>query len=229
MLHTTRYGSAINLVTVPAARLDDLIAAVQRHNPDVLHLSGYGEEGDGFLFRTDDGGQAPVKQQALSDLLAVAAPQLRLALVNACWGASLAQLLANTTGCAIGSTTIVDDETARRFSLEFYRAMGNGFSAGDSFRITRHALATYDLPDQHALNLFQKSEGTADRIFVIPGALLPAPARDAAAKPSPPTAPASRRKYRAVITGDARDEEEARSMMAGFTVEMMTFTDDRQL
>ncbi|MEU6022654.1 hypothetical protein [Micromonospora sp. NPDC047134] len=76
------------------------------------------------MFRTDDGGQAPVNQQALSELLAVAAPQLRLTLVNACWGASLAQLLADTTGCAIGSTTIIDDETARRFSHEFYRATG---------------------------------------------------------------------------------------------------------
>ncbi|HET8658218.1 MAG TPA: hypothetical protein VFM55_04370 [Micromonosporaceae bacterium] len=221
-LTSTRYGDQLDVVPVPAARPEDLTSALQRHQPTMLHLSGRGTAADGVLFRADDGGEVPVNPEAMCQLLAVVAPQLVVAVVNACWGVHLAQRLAGTMGCAIGVTTVIDDATARRFSAEPYQAIGYGFSVGRSFHTARLALATYELPDHEAVTIFERDDGGADRLFVIPDPVMPPSPHDAT-KPMAPSIPPFRCKYRAVVTADARDEEEARAMMSAFNVEMMTF------
>jgi hypothetical protein len=45
----------------------------------------------------------------------------------------------------------VDDEAARRFSVAFYRTLGEGHSIGDAFRDGGDAIALYNLDDVYRM------------------------------------------------------------------------------
>ena len=47
----------------------------------------------------------------------------------------------------IGTTTAVDDEAARRFTVAFYRALGDGLSVQEAFRDGGDAVALHNLAD----------------------------------------------------------------------------------
>lgn len=226
-LHATPYGGAITLYPVPAARPEDLTEALLRYQPVVVHFAGTGTRDDGVLFRADDGGQVPVDTNALGILLKEAAPQLALLLVNACWGSELAEQASETVGCGIGMTGLVDDTAAHRFSGEFYQAIGFGKSVGQAFRTAKWALATYGLMAHETPRIFPPDEAYANRLYLIPARLMSSPPRD----PHKPGAGLpladSRRKWRAVVTSTARDEQEARAMLTGFHIEMIAFDEGR--
>jgi hypothetical protein len=225
-LNATPYGHAVKLHPAPAARPEDLTEALHRHQPAAVHLAGEGTRDDGILLRADDGGQVPIDTRALCMLLNEVAPQLAVLLVNACWSADLAELASEAVGCGIGMTGLVDDEAARRFSGEFYQAIGFGRSVGQAFRAAKWALATYELMDHETPRMFERQAGHADRLYLIPARLMGSPPRDSHKPGADLPLADSRRKYRAVVTSTARDEQEARAMLAGFHIEMMAFDQD---
>jgi hypothetical protein len=61
----------------------------------------------------------------------------------------------------IGTTSQVGDEAARRFSIAFYRTLGDGHSVGDAFRDGGDTLSLHDLQDVYHLL------GRSDRRLVV--------------------------------------------------------------
>lgn len=216
MTLATPYGHAVKVHPLLAARPEDLTEALHRYQPIMIHFVGEGSQEDGILFRADDGGQVPVNTHALCMLLKEAAPHLTILLVSACWSVDLARQASNMVGCGIGMTGVVDDAAARRFSIEFYQAIGFGKSAGQAFRAAKWALATYGLMEHEKPRIFERDQGYADQLYIIHARVMRNPPRDSHKPGAGLPLLDPERKYGTIEAGAPRDEREIHAMLAAY-------------
>jgi hypothetical protein len=80
--------------------------------------------------------------------------------LNACYSQGQAHTIQTAVKTVVGTTDAVGDEAARRFSVAFYRSLGDGLSVGEAFRDGRDAVALHGLID-----VFH-SEGDLDLLLV---------------------------------------------------------------
>lgn len=124
---------------VPAARPEDLAAAVRRYQPEVLHLCGHGAHA-GVGVPDDDGASALLAPAALTTILKEASRPVRLVVINACHGADQLSAILGAAECGIGLVGAVHDEDARRFAAALYRALGDGRSVRAAFESAAQVL-----------------------------------------------------------------------------------------
>lgn len=126
-LRQARHGQHFHLAQQWAVRSEDLLDALLRHRPAVIHFAGHGSA-TGQLILEDAAGRAtPMAPAALAALLAAPA-SVRCVLLNACWSDALADALLHVTACVVGMTTEVEDMAAIPFAAGFYRALADGES-----------------------------------------------------------------------------------------------------
>lgn len=145
-LRAVRFRHDITLTTGHAARADDLVRLLRQHQPSIVHFSGHGEP-DGIVLRTE-AGHAVVPGDALTRLFRDRG--VALVVLNACYSDTQARQLLQAVPAVIGTTDAVDDEAARRFSVAFYRTLGNGHPVKDAFRDAGDAVAIHALVDVFA-------------------------------------------------------------------------------
>jgi hypothetical protein len=147
-LRAVRFRDKVRLTTGHAIRPDDLVRLLRSFQPTVVHFSGHGSE-EGIILRSDVGHVA-VTGSALARLLRDRG--VRLVVLNACFSTSQAESIREVVGAVVGTTAAVGDEAARRFSVAFFRTLGDGHSLRDAFRDGGDAVAVHDLDDvYHAL------------------------------------------------------------------------------
>lgn len=207
-LMVAQYGSAIELIPLPAARPADLVDAVMRYRPALLHLSGRGTPKDGLLFRADDGGEVPVDADGLAKVLA-ASPGLRLVTVTACWTRSLAVRLAEAVGCAIGIDGVIDDSASTGLSGTLYRAIANGYPVGGAHATATGALEMYGVPDHDRVALEHAPGIDPDLLFVVPAVAMLSGPRDAYKPTAATTLPLLRKAVTVVLSMDGTLDREA--------------------
>lgn len=158
-IESTRYRDAIELLTEEAVRPDDLVRHVSSAQPNVIHFSGHGSK-QGIVVRTDDGHHLPVEGKNLRRFL----KDRRVALVvlNSCYSREQANSIADVVPAVVGTTGAVGDEAARRFSVAFYRHLGNGGTLREAFRNAGDAVALHGLTD-----VFH-SQGDLDQPLIRP-------------------------------------------------------------
>jgi hypothetical protein len=125
-----RQGAATGRWTLQqqwTVRSGELVDALLRFRPTVLHFAGHGAP-DGSLVVEDLAGMAAtVPPSALAALLA-AVPGVQVVVLNACWSdIQAAALLPHVTG-VVGMTHQVTDDAATAFAAGFYRALADGES-----------------------------------------------------------------------------------------------------
>ncbi|MEI2692032.1 MAG: CHAT domain-containing protein [Anaerolineae bacterium] len=106
-------------------RGDELLDALLRHRPALVHFAGHGDQAGQLILEDAAGRAAPVQPDALAALVA-AADTVRCAVLNACWSDALADALLGVTACVVGMAGEVGDEAAIAFAAGFYRALADG-------------------------------------------------------------------------------------------------------
>jgi hypothetical protein len=134
----------ITFIAGHAVRPDDLLRYVRDEKPNVLHFSGHGSA-EGIKLRSDRGGVMKVTGPSLSQFLA--GRGVELLVLNSCCSKSQVNHAAEAVGAIVGTTGEVDDEAARRFTVAFYRSLGNGLSIREAFRDGCDAAALHNLAD----------------------------------------------------------------------------------
>lgn len=127
-----------------AVRPDDLIRYVREDKPNVLHFSGHGAS-SGIILRNDTGGDTAVAGSALERFLK--GRGVELVVLNSCFSKHQADAIKGAVRAVVGTTDAVDDEAARRFTIAFYRALGEGLSVKDAFRDGGDAVQLHGLTD----------------------------------------------------------------------------------
>lgn len=117
---------SIRVAICPGGRISELGAYLDIEKPTVIHYSGHGTK-EGFWFRNDRGGTAKVDPAAFARLLAKHHQKgLRAVVMNACYTADQAQLLADATGHAVAMDGQLSDSGAIAFTKYFYGSLGAG-------------------------------------------------------------------------------------------------------
>ena len=159
-LRGTTFRDSITLVARSAVRPDDLVRYVREERPHVIHFSGHGSK-DGIILRNDAGSDHAVEGHQLERFLR--GRGVEMVVLNACHSQSQAVAALGAVRAVVGTTDAVDDEAARRFTVAFYRSVGNGLSIQEAFRDATDAVALHGLDDVfHA-------DGDLDFVLANPG------------------------------------------------------------
>lgn len=114
-----------------AVRTTDIIDAMLRHAPDIVHFAGHGTKGD-LVFENKAGLSQPVSPEALA-MLFEAAEGVRCVVMNACYSDLHADSVTKVVDCVMGMRAPISDEAALSFASGFYRSLGDGKTVQRAF------------------------------------------------------------------------------------------------
>jgi hypothetical protein len=116
-----------------AVRSGDLLTALQRHNPHIVHFSGHGNKMKEIILEDKDGNMKPVSKQAVAELFKVMKKNIRLVLLNACHAKHLGDGIIKHIDFAIGMNKAIGDKDAIIFASFFYQSLAFGESVKAAF------------------------------------------------------------------------------------------------
>lgn len=131
-LRVSEYRDQVRFKQTMATQVSDIIDALNRFDPDVVHFSGHGGHGS-LLFEAADGRPHALRGENLALLLQVARKPIRLVLFNACDSADQAGLATDFVEAAIGMDAPIGDDAAKTFAGQFYGSLASGNSVSNSF------------------------------------------------------------------------------------------------
>lgn len=143
-LKSTIHRSEIRFNPRQALRPDDLVRHAGEVRPNVVHFSGHGSA-EGIVVRNDAGGMIVIPPSSFKQFLD--GREIALLVLNSCYSRGQAMAAASVVGAVVGTTDAVEDEAARRFTIAFYRTLGNGGSIRNAFKDGRDSVAMYGLRD----------------------------------------------------------------------------------
>jgi hypothetical protein len=144
----TELRARIKFLAKHAVRPDDLIDCVRTFRPSIIHFSGHGKTA-GIALRDDAGGYHVVSGDSLRNFLMNRG--VDVVVLNSCFSKNQADSIATAVRVVVGTEQELDDEAARRFSVAFYRSIGNGETVKDAFRDGVDAVGLYDLPNVYSI------------------------------------------------------------------------------
>ncbi len=147
----SRYRDRLHFVQVHAARFEDLSDALQEHEPHILHISSHGNEDGSLIFEGRADEPRVIAKHQLKRLLSATRVNLELVVCNACHSYAVVSDLTDIVEHAIGMSDAIPDDVAIRFSVAFYKAIGNGLSVKKAFDV---AIAGLDPDDDDNPRLF---------------------------------------------------------------------------
>lgn len=116
-----------------AARPDDLIGALLREKPNVLHFSGHGSEAEELVMEDSGGRTATVSKEDLVQVFRAVGGEFRGVVLNACFSRAQALALVEVVDFAIGMRASIGDKAARVFAAAFYRGLAYGQTLKQAF------------------------------------------------------------------------------------------------
>ena len=131
-LRLAQYRDKFNLEQQWAARTGDILDAMRRYKPDIVHFSGHGSAEGSLIFEDASGAAKPVSAEALGEMFRVL-KGVRCVVMNACWSDKHAAQIAKSVDCVIGMSRSVSDTAAIGFAAGFYGSLGDGTSVGEAF------------------------------------------------------------------------------------------------
>jgi hypothetical protein len=134
-VRASEHRDLIQIVTAGAIRPDDLLQAMNEHEPHVVQFSGHGSEnGEGILICDERGNAISIDGEALADLFDSTQKNVQVVVLNACYSKPQAEAIATVVPCVVGMSDSIGDRAARVFAASFYSALGFGKSVQVAFK-----------------------------------------------------------------------------------------------
>lgn len=133
-----RQDGTINLAKIEAASLDDMLDAIEDHEPQMLHFCGHGEEEQlnqkghmaqigGLVFHNEAKNKAEVVSAEVLEVkfkaLKATFENLKIVLLSACHSQDQAAAISKAGIFAIGTSDEIVLEDAKKFAGGFYRGL----------------------------------------------------------------------------------------------------------
>ena len=156
-IYASELRDQIELVPAWAARPDDLLQALNRHRPQIVHFSGHGSPTGELMLVGNDGFPRPVGSKALTSVFKTLKDNIRLVVLNACYSKLQAEAIQQEIECVVGMNAEIGDEAARTFAASFYRAIGFGRSIQGAFEQGQSALLLEGLAEDQTPELLVRT------------------------------------------------------------------------
>lgn len=131
-LRASEYRDQVRFEQIQATQIRDILDALNRYDPDIVHFSGHGDH-DVLLFEGPDGRPHELRDDQLALLVQAARKPIRLIVFNACLSADQAALATDYVDAAIGMAEPIADDTAKVFAGQFYGSLASGNSVASAF------------------------------------------------------------------------------------------------
>lgn len=160
-LQASKFREDFALDAELAVRPADLRAAFSKHEPDIVHYSGHGNE-KGLVMQNSVGRRTLVTRRMLSELFK-ASPWVRLVLLNACYSDVQLEAVKETVDFTIGTKGMLIDNNAIIFAAAFYQELAAGRSIHDAFKAAKVELTMQKVPrsKEPILNIREGADGTS--------------------------------------------------------------------
>jgi hypothetical protein len=168
-LRKTDHRDVIDFATKWAVRPSDLIEALNRERPQVIHFSGHGSDTDELVFQDDFGGTKIVSKEAIASTISTVSDEVRLVLFNNCFSENHAREATKYIEVAIGMNESISDDAARIFAVNFYAALGYGRSVKAAFDQARTALMLEGIDEDRTPELFAKTGVDPSTLILVAG------------------------------------------------------------
>lgn len=173
-LDRSRHRERFELHTYWAVEASDLLDALRRHKPSIVHFSGHGIHPmavapldgvvrrdveplvrgnlpEGLCFQRADGGIEVVSPAALKDTIHAVGSSVQLVVLNACHTEPHARALRADIDCLIGTRGTIQDDAAIHFATGLYGGIFGRFSIASAFQQGIAALRLKGLADRPQL------------------------------------------------------------------------------
>jgi hypothetical protein len=131
-VQSSAFRDHIKLCWMQATQVRDLIDALNRHRPEVVHFSGHGGESE-LLFEGPDGRPLAMSGEQLATLLQTAPRRIRLMVFNACNSATQAEAATEWAEFAVGMEQPIGDDAAKEWAGQFYGSLASGQTVAGAF------------------------------------------------------------------------------------------------
>ncbi|KAI1358272.1 hypothetical protein F5Y08DRAFT_322250 [Xylaria arbuscula] len=125
------YGHRIIVQDRHGCRADDILGALNHHQPDILHFLGHGDK-KGLYFKDRNNQPELVPMASFADVLKQC-KTIKLVILGTCYSQHEGQCIADAVGYCIGIEGVVRNRDAIAFTRKFYTALGGGFEIERSF------------------------------------------------------------------------------------------------
>ncbi|HKQ08975.1 MAG TPA: SAVED domain-containing protein [Blastocatellia bacterium] len=148
-----------------AVTTSELIRALRKHQPDIVHFSGHGGK-SGIILEDGSGDSHSVPKEGLAELFEMFRNNVRLVFLNACYSEAQVQAFTQTIDFTIGMRKPVGDSAAISFAAAFYGGLSFGYSVEQAYRMANILLKLDRLPDQNNPRLFTRRGVDGSRSFL---------------------------------------------------------------
>jgi TIR domain/CHAT domain len=124
-----------------AARTIDLLDALLKYQPRIVHFCGHGEGQIGLVLEDEAGKAKPVSSEALSEVFKNFAEKVECVLLNACYSEVQATAIVEHLNYVIGMSQEIRDDAAIAFTRGFYTALGNGEGINNAYNFGKSQVA----------------------------------------------------------------------------------------
>lgn len=166
-VYASEHREQIELISSWAVRPDDLLQALNRFRPQIVHFSGHGSKAGELLLMGSEGFPKAISVPALKAVFKTLKDNIRLVVLNACYSKIQAEAIRQEIECIIGMNNMISDEAAISFSASFYRALGFGRSIKEAFEQGLTALLLEDIPEEQTPELLVRDGSDPAQIFLL--------------------------------------------------------------
>jgi hypothetical protein len=171
-VRASAHHNIIQIVTAGAVRPDDLLQAMNEHEPHVVHFSGHGSRDEGILVCDETGNAKAIGGDALAALFESTQSNVQVVVLNACYSRPQAEAIATVVPCVIGMKGTIGDRAARAFAASFYSALGFGHSVAVAFkqglaRLKLEGIQVEGVLQSDIPNLITRSDVNASEIVPV--------------------------------------------------------------
>jgi hypothetical protein len=166
-VYASEHREQIELTEAWAVRPDDLLQALNRYRPQIVHFSGHGSKTGELLLIGSEGFPRPISVQALKAVFKTLKDNIRLVVLNACYSKIQAEAIRQEIECVVGMNDAIGDEAAITFSASFYRALGFGRSIQEAFEQGQTALLLEGIPEEQTPELLARDGSDPSQIFLL--------------------------------------------------------------
>ena len=161
VIQRSELSDRINIQVEWAVRTIDLLYALQRYKPWIIHFCGHGEGQAGLAFEDETGQKTTISNAALTEVASQFAACTECILLNACYSKVQAALMSKHINYVIGMSNAIEDKAALAFTRGFYTALGGKEPISSAYRFGTSQIAI-EYPENIANPLTQRKATVVD-------------------------------------------------------------------